>query len=653
MKTVLLIAPHTELPYWRAVGKRPVLREKAFMMPLQIATLAGLTPEGIEVHLWDEAVQGLVCESSDIPNADLVAVTGYSTHQRRAKEIARHFRGLGIPSAVGGAGVSTSPEEYRDHFDILFIGEAELTWPRFLADWESGTYRNEYRQVTKPDLAGSPLPRWDGLTGHIDRYLVGGVQTTRGCPFDCEFCDVLYLYGRGPRHKPIPHILDEVSALQRLGVEKVFFCDDNFAGDPSFTKELLRRMIPLNNSFPRALSFSTQLSVNIAWDDEMLELLGRANFESLLIGIETPNRESLSETNKIHNLRGDLVEACRKIQSYGLPIIASLIVGFDHDTHEIFGRQLDFIQRARIPSASICILGARKGTRLWNRLRKEGRLLRVAAEGHYAPIIPKRMSRETLLSGYMDLLEKVNDWGNFALRINEMVSNVDRQFPVRGGRASLKKVMTALALIRLLNRAVARYVPGIIRNTLREAPWMLGRVFSVIATQYIQAAYLPLMRDRLEKDLEMERTEDLSLRIDRPEVVVPEGFCKVYEAVFGETLIRLQSDLIDGTRIGDALVEVFTDFLLRWGATLDEFSEYHSEFLRELVGRTAARMNAGAGSGHATGIDPDSEAGRHVPPNLAAEVLKAVEQELRLKPIARHPGRGYDCDGTGEDRWLT
>src|SRR5712664_3521369 len=227
MKKIFLVSPGAKaflLPLQGALGRKTV-----YMTPLGLATVAALTPEDIEVDIWDEGVHGLITEATGLKkDYDLVGVTGYENHIERAKQVGRILRRRGLLVAVGGPGVSSSPELYRDDFDILFIGEAEHTWPRFIDEWKAGGHRSEYRQVGKVDMAHSPRPRWDKVD--IDRYYVGGVQTTRGCPFDCEFCDVIYIYGRQPRHKSVEQVMQEIRALERLGTESIFLCDDNFIG---------------------------------------------------------------------------------------------------------------------------------------------------------------------------------------------------------------------------------------------------------------------------------------------------------------------------------------------------------------------------------------------------------------------------------------
>lgn len=399
---------------------------KADVAPADLATIAGLTPEGYDVDIWDEAIRGKITSISELPRRyDVIGVGGYSADYPRTIEIGRLLRKVSVPVVVGGVGVSSEPERYRDHFDVLIIGEAEYTWPRFLSDFEAGNYKSEYRQVSRVSMEDSPPPRWDRIASDIESYAWGVVQTTRGCPFDCEFCDVIALFGRKQRHKSTEQVLDEVKTLQRMGVVAIMLSDDNFYGDKSYYKPLLRELATLNRSFRRPLKFWTQLTLNVSKDGEMLTLLAEANVVTMVIGVESPNMESLRETNKPQNYRLDLVTALRTIQSYGLRIETQLIVGFDHDDQTIFDRHFELIQEACLIPVSIWTLMAIPGTKLWFRLQKENRVLKKhrirRAEGlgsaFVMNVVPKRMTLQELLEGYRDLLNRVHEWSAFEARL--------------------------------------------------------------------------------------------------------------------------------------------------------------------------------------------------------------------------------------------
>jgi len=671
MKKILLVSTlyDPQLSQYGGITKLPSFQTKGFMVPLNLATLAALTPDDIEIDLWDECIHGWIDESTDLNNYDLVGISCFVHRIPRAREVAKIFRNHGIPVAIGGPGVSSVPEQCRGDFDILFIGEAELTWPQFIADWKAGNYRKEYRQVVKPDMALSPLPRWDALADNMKDYLLGGVQTTRGCPFDCEFCDVIYLYGRQPRYKSIDQVLEEVRVLESLGMRSVFFCDDNFIGNPRYAKDLLREVVALNRTFEKPLAFQTQITINVAKDDELLELLADANFSQLFIGIESPKKESLIETNKPQNYRTDLAADIKKVLSYGLPIKAGMIVGFDNDDVNIFDEQFEFLQEMCIPIPSLNILEAPDGTKLWARLYKEGRIISNESRSSYAGqrfgtnIIPKQMTRVELFEGYAELAEKCSDWDNFAARIKCFVSGVKRRPNIPNAsselsEAYLDRVLSMLNMARntgmidalpaimqrgdgkglglslfrdffLLEDEDARNVIfDIIRHTLRHAPFMLEKVIRYIMLQYGEYLQLQPLLEAIQQQIEAETTSAFKPEIAQGDILVPESFKNPYREIFPDVYKMLYTKLKDKTRTNEALIEIFTDFIIRWGKTFEKFSDHYRAFLFEITDRTIAKENSICQSA----VEKQSE-GKipNIPKShLADEILKAVEQELRI-----------------------
>ena len=658
----------------RLIGMN-ILDSKAFMVPLGLATVAALTPDDVEVDIWDEAVHGLVSDSTDLKkDYDLVGVTGYIAHISRIRKLGQIFRRRGIPVAVGGPAVSASPEHYRDYFDILFIGEAEYTWPRFIADWKAGSYRSEYRQVSKVDMAYSPPPRWDKVAADMRHYVVGGVQTTRGCPFDCEFCDVIYIYGRLARHKSIDRILEEICALERLGVKNVFLCDDNFIGNPGYAKALLRELVSLNRSFHHPVSLFTQITLNVAKDNEMLELLADAHFVGLFIGIETPNIESLIETNKPQNYKTDIVADLKKIQSYGLIIQGGMIVGFDHDDTTIFESQFEFLQDVGIVNPIINILKAPEGTKLWIRLHKEGRVVQPLdpkstpswSDGGndlsvLTNILPKQMTRVELMLGYGDLVKRLRDWRNFEARVKRMISLIRRRPKVELPFGSLKLLLRFMLrflkfVLFSMNREERWVSLRLLFYTLRRAPFMIGLVMVVISRQYAEAAQVPFLLETIDEQIRLETAKGMKLQREQTVFFVPDGFKKPYKAIFPELYKRVYHSLADKSRTHDALVEVTYDFLTRWGPSFEQFEEYHPTFLYEICDRTIAKENNnlqnGAGENAEVGEVPAEMVGLTEAKatirlrQLADEVLRNVEQELRgFRP--QPPGLELESAVTG------
>ena len=644
MKHILLISPSSN----EYVSPRHALlpEHRVFMAPLGLTTVAALTPDDIDVDIWDEGVDGLITSSTTFEKPyDLFGVTGYESHIERVEALGQLLRQWHVPVVVGGPGVSGSPELYREHFDVLFIGEAEYTWPQFLADWQAGGFRPEYRQVSKVNMPDSPQPRWDKVK--LQRYFFGGVQTTRGCPFDCEFCDVIFIYGRQARHKSIEQVLHEVAALERLGVPRIFLCDDNFIGNPSYGKALLKELVALNRSFRYPLGFFTQITLNVAKDDEFMALLADANFIGLFIGVETPNIESLMEANKPQNYRADLVNDIKKIQSYGIPIQAGMIVGFDHDDTTIFRQQFEFLQEAGLANPLLNVLKAPRGTKLWGRLHKEGRVLDLSQfrsnSDVYHPItniLPKQMSRLELLSGYREMVQWVRDWRNFEARIKTMVAGVRRQ-PPKQRPPSWKILLAAFAFVCFnMDREARRVIFRLLRYTRRTAPFMLGRVIRLIGAQYICTVQLPQVLETIDQQIRAETQYGAPLPREQMGFFIPEGFEKPYKALFPALYQHVYRTLVDKTRVQDALVELTYDFLTRWGPTFEQFEEHHREFLYELSDRTVAKENANvrpaAGQTPATGPIPLEVVEGHERQaeirlrRLADDVLRSVQQELRL-----------------------
>ncbi|HYI09572.1 MAG TPA: radical SAM protein [Thermoanaerobaculia bacterium] len=606
------------------------------ILPLGLATVAALTPDSIAVDFWDEGVQGQIT-AADLAhrNYDLIGVTGYVNHAGRMIELGQMFRQMHVLTVAGGPGVSSEPERFREHFDILFIGEAEYTWPRFIADRAAGIARPEYRQVDKVNMADSPPPKWEGV--NVDAYLIGAVQTTRGCPFDCEFCDVIYLFGRTARHKPIERVVEEVSTLYRRGMTRILFCDDNFIGNWRYAKDLLRALRTFNRTLRQPITFLTNVTLNVARDQEMLELFADANFGGVFIGIESPNVDSLKETNKPQNYTVDMLDAVRTIHGYGIVIQSGLIVGFDHDDTTVFDQHFAFIQESGVPVPMINILKAPTGTKLWTRLLKKGRVFQSeslrstsSVEG-FTNVIPERMSLVELLSGYISLVERARDWSHFERRIHTLLSQFRRR-PDVPLRFELRKLLLLLVMLLQMNSAGRRTALRLLLYTLRRAPFMLERVMGAVAYQYQEALRVPHLQRSIAEQIRQLETGGMSLQREQKKFDVPEGFRRFYPVIFPELYARVREGLDDQSRAEVALVEVTYDFLARWGSSFREFEEHHRTFLHELCDRTIAVENGGPPGRRQTsrqdaGAPPSDEVRIK---RLADDVLRCVEQDLRM-----------------------
>ncbi len=627
--------------------------KRAYMTPLPLATLAALTPDEFEVDIWDEPVHGYVDETMDWEEYGLVGVTGFIAHISGAKRVGRFFKERGIPVVAGGAGVSASPELYRDDFDALFIGESEYLWPQFLSDWQKGVFRNTYQQIHRPSMDEIPLPCWDSIAGDMQYYLTGGVQTARGCPFDCEFCQVAYLNGRRVRLKPIEQVIEEICVLERLGVKSIMFCDDNFVANHRYTKDLLRELIPVNNAFEVPLSYHTELSLDLAKDDELLQLMQDVNFGSVCIGLETPNKESLKETNKPQNYKTDIVEAVHKILSYGLGVRAGLIVGFDSDDQSIFDRQFEFIQETCIHGPVINMIKACTGTRLWSRLHKDRRLIdeehliltneaedcKYTAEYLFAHtnIIPKQMTRVELMTGFKSLLERVHDWESFAQRVRGFITlskqrvNADTQTKAIAvteaqRRDILQRVFKATQGMDEKGRFT---ILSLLSYTRTEAPFLLGTVLRFILYHLGTARVSREVRASLDKQIEREKAiPDLEPYVDKRPVLVPEAFERVYDETFPEIYQRAREGLTDPALVPTVLTEVYTDFLIHGGDDPAGLANPYLTVLYEIADRMVAVKNRTGRQGMVV-LDGTALDSNEVRRQLRFEVLCFVERNMR------------------------
>lgn len=422
-KRIYLVAPRHQENFWSMQGTVDLLGAKTLMPNAALATLMALTPPGVNVEyvLCDENVSTL---DWNMP-CDLVAVTGATLHRKRIHELCAGFRQKGVAIALGGTYATIHHVQCRFLADYHFIGEAEYTWPLFLQQWVGGKTHSVYSQETYIDIKDSPAPDWS-LINATD-YININVQTSRGCPNCCEFCDVIQYVGRKPRTKSVRQVLCEVEAAHKIGARTVFFSDDNFLADKSFTRELLAALIDWNTAQSRPLSFATQITVEIADDNEMLKMCADACFSVLFLGVETVRRKSLEEVKKSQNLKYDIFERINKISRYGIMPFLGLIVGFDHDDESVFDELYDFITCTNSPIAGISLLNAPQHTPLYDRLKKEGRLLSDDFSGEwqlYTNIIPKLLSREELLLLYSELFKKIYDPALFHNRLQSWLKQV-------------------------------------------------------------------------------------------------------------------------------------------------------------------------------------------------------------------------------------
>lgn len=516
MTKILLVAPQaeSEVVGWLDRTARNVAHQKAYVVPLHLATIAALTPDHHQVTIWDETVQGPAEQMLDA-GFDLVGLTGYSTEFDRALAIADSFRARGVAVVIGGAGATATPDTAADHADAVFVGEAEATWPRFLAEFATGTHARLYQGDGKADMATSPPPRWDSIAHLLaDNYKTGAVQTNRGCPHDCEFCNVWIQFGRDIRTKPVDQVLAEIATLERLGMKRVIFSTDNFIGNPKHAKEILRALVPLNRSFAHPLAFTAEITMIAARDDEMMALLGQANFTGVFIGIESTSPDSLKETRKRQNMKGDLVAQVRKIQSHGLAVVGSMIVGFDHDGADVFDQQFQFLQEACIAVPRLNILRAYAGTDLYGRMCRDGRVVDLGRSFPHDPLAGqpmrtnmtfKTMSRAQVYDGYLGLAERVWNWTNFRDRIVGFVDNLTNIADRRPDPRLIQVAENLRQVMAGLPGADQAVIDAVYAHTRARAPAMLWNVASQLMMQCYESHRLTTTRPLLREQIWLER----------------------------------------------------------------------------------------------------------------------------------------------------
>jgi radical SAM superfamily enzyme YgiQ (UPF0313 family) len=404
---LLLVNPRFPESFWsfRWAVQEILPRKRAVNPPLGLATLAALCPAHWEVTIVDENVETVPLA----PAADIVGVCGMGVQFGRQKELLAYYRGKGYPVVAGGSYASLCPELYATHADTVVCGESEYIWPEFCRDFEAGTARALYRETGTVSLEDSPVPRFDLLK--LDQYTTATLQFSRGCPYRCEFCDIIVMFGRKPRFKRPEQVGRELDELRKRGVRSIFFVDDNLIGNKAAAKTLLRYLDDYQRRHGWRFAFGTEASINLAQDPELLALFREANFEWVFIGIESPDPESLRETRKTQNLHEDTLTSVRRIHAQGLDILAGFIVGFDNDTLDAFDRQYRFILDSGIQAAMIGLLKALPKTPLWDRLEREGRLIPDDAHSDNCKlgtnVVPKRMSYEAMVAGYRALYERL------------------------------------------------------------------------------------------------------------------------------------------------------------------------------------------------------------------------------------------------------
>jgi radical SAM superfamily enzyme YgiQ (UPF0313 family) len=510
---VLLVYPEFPTTYWGFQHSLPLVGCRATLPPLGLISVAALLPAGWEIRLIDMNVQPL--EPADLLWADVVLTGGMLVQEPSMHEVLAQARQAGRRTVVGGPGCTTSPERFGDA-DCLWLGEAEGRVDALIAAIEArpGTSRVIDPPAVRPSLDDAPIPRFDLL--NMPQYRSMCIQTSRGCPFTCEFCDIIEIFGRVPRVKRPAQVVAELEALHALGHRgEVFIVDDNFIGNKKAARAILGELARWQQQADYPFTFYTEASLNLAGDDRCIAAMRAAAFTSVFIGIETPDPEALKKTGKRQNVGVDILAALDKLTAAGLEVMAGFIVGFDGDGPESFAAQRELLRDAPLPLAMAGLLTALPGTALWRRLEREGRL-RSHSDGdafarpNFVPTMPER----ELVAGYAELLGALYEPEAYFRRSAAVVERIGA--PIAPGPLLLKDVQTALRAVyhlgvlgprrmlfwRLLADALPRGI-----HAVRTAIACAVRGEHMI--RYTQEVVLPRLDDALE-----------SLR-DAPEPTLP------------------------------------------------------------------------------------------------------------------------------------
>jgi len=416
---LLLINPRFPESFWSfkwAVDNIMPKDIRTINPPLGLATLAALSPQDWEIEIIDENIETIPLK----PEADIIGICGMGVQFKRQSELLTFYRNQGHFVVAGGSYASLCPEYYETLADAVISGEAEYIWKEFCSDFEAGKHRALYQETGEVSLEDSPTPRFDLLT--IDKYQAVSLQFSRGCPYRCEFCDIIVMFGRKPRLKSFEQVGRELDKLRELNVTNVFFVDDNLIGNKPQAKKLMSYLRDYQTEHNYEFLFGTEASLNLAQDDELLQLFTEANFGWVFIGIESPDEESLKETLKFQNTRSDILSSIQHVYSYGIEVLAGFIIGFDNDTVRTFDLQYNFIQNSGIQTAMVGLLTAVPKTPLYERLEKDGRLIKEASGTDNTKLgtnlIPKHMSYDEMVEGYRDLYYRLLDDRTIADRIN-------------------------------------------------------------------------------------------------------------------------------------------------------------------------------------------------------------------------------------------
>jgi radical SAM superfamily enzyme YgiQ (UPF0313 family) len=492
----LLVYPEFPDTYWSFKHALKFLGKQAAQPPLGLMTIAALLPASWTKRLVDTNVERL--HDRDLAWADVVMLSGMHIQREPLLAILERCRALGLRTVVGGPITSSVPaaELKADH---VVIGEAETLIAGLAQDLEQGTAKPVYHAAERPEMAMSPLPDLSLIKMH--RYSTMAVQYSRGCPFNCEFCDIIEIYGHRPRTKAVAQVLAELDQLRAAGWrEAVFIVDDNFIGNKARAKELCVALAEWRSQYKTSFDFNTEASLNLADDPELMQLMKDAGFVSVFLGIETPDESGLIASNKLQNTRRSLLDSVARIQSYGMQVMGGFILGFDTDREDIFDRMVEFIQKSGIPIAMVGLLQAMPGTQLFRRLRREGRILDAGHgdnTGDKLNFLP-HMDAARLVEGYRSVLKRIYSSAAYYERVKLYLSRTQSE-----ERTSRQRWLT--------RGNVRAFVTSLVRQgVFSRQRWSYWKFLLAVATRYrhcvgaamtlaVMGYHFQVMTDRLSK----------------------------------------------------------------------------------------------------------------------------------------------------------